>query len=135
MAASSALPVAIGFDHLRYVAWASPWWCWLLESARTRSEELNDKMRRLTLLTAASTQTLSVRRRAGAGAGSPGGEPRCNARNCAHLLEGEGRRGPVGCRASVGFQQAYLTAIRAHRIGFEPWVQRVLQKDCLFLRD
>src|SRR6266849_256941 len=32
----------------------------VLESARSRSEELNDKMRRLTLLTAASTQTLSV---------------------------------------------------------------------------
>jgi hypothetical protein len=33
----------------------------VLESGRSRSDELNDKMRRLTLLTAASTQTLSVR--------------------------------------------------------------------------
>ncbi len=32
----------------------------VLESARGRTEEINDKMRRLTLLTAASTQTLSV---------------------------------------------------------------------------
>jgi len=36
-------------------------------------------------------------------------------------------------RASVGFQQAYL---KTHErvAASEPWVQRVLHKDCLFVR-
>jgi len=33
----------------------------VLERARARSEELNDKMRRLTMLIAASTQTFSAK--------------------------------------------------------------------------
>src|SRR5260370_27363280 len=50
----------VAFDHLLVVALGIAMVVVALEGARTRSEELNDKMRRLTLLTTASTQTLSV---------------------------------------------------------------------------
>jgi hypothetical protein len=50
----------VAFDHILGVALGIAMVVVVLEGARTRSEELNDKMRRLTLLTAASTQTLSV---------------------------------------------------------------------------
>jgi len=50
----------VAFDHLLDVALGISMVVVVLEGARTRTEELNDKMRRLTLLTAASTQTLSV---------------------------------------------------------------------------
>jgi len=50
----------VAFDHFLGVGLGIAMVVVVLEGARTRSEELNDKMRRLTLLTAASTQTLSV---------------------------------------------------------------------------
>ena len=50
----------VAFDHLLLVAIGIAMVVLVLERARARSEELNDKMRRLTLLIAASTQTLSV---------------------------------------------------------------------------
>src|SRR5260370_16604398 len=49
----------VAFDHLLGVALGIAMVVVVLEGARTRSEELNDKMRRLTLLTPASTQPLS----------------------------------------------------------------------------
>jgi two-component system NtrC family sensor kinase len=49
------------------------------------------------------------------------------------LLEGEGSGAQLVARASVGFQQAYLKTHERVAVS-EPWVQRVLQKDCLFLR-
>ena len=50
----------VAFDHFLGVALGIAMVVVVLEGARARSEELNDKMRRLTLLTAASTQTLSI---------------------------------------------------------------------------
>ena len=50
----------VAFDHFLGVGLGIAMVVVVLEAARTRSEELNDKMRRLTLLTAASTQTLST---------------------------------------------------------------------------
>src|SRR6202030_3254334 len=49
----------VAFDHLLAVALGIAMVVVVLEGARSRTEELNDKMHRLTLLTAASTQTLS----------------------------------------------------------------------------
>jgi hypothetical protein len=51
----------VAFDHLLGLALGIAMVVLVLERARSRTEELNDKMHRLTLLTAASTQTLSVR--------------------------------------------------------------------------
>lgn len=122
----------LAFDHLLNVSIGIAMAVLVLESARARSDELNDKMRRLSLLTAASTQTLSVREvleqvlvHLVESLGATHGVIR--------LLEGEGAAAQLVVRASVGFQQAYLQK-HDHVALSEPWVQRVLQKDCLFVR-
>lgn len=122
----------VAFDHLLSVFVGIAMVVLVLESARARSEELNDKMRRLSLLTAASTQTLSVREVLEQVLGHLV-ESLGATHGIVRLLEGEGSAARLVARASVGFQQAYLT--KYERIALsEPWVQKVLQKDCLFLR-
>jgi two-component system NtrC family sensor kinase len=104
----------------------------VLESARARSDELNDKMRRLSLLTAASTQTLSVREVLEQVLGHLV-ESLGATHGVVRLLEGQGSAAQLVARASVGFQQAYLKTHERVAVS-EPWVQRVLHKDCLFVR-
>ena len=121
----------VAFDHLLGMALGIAMVVVVLEGARTRSEELNDKMRRLTLLTAASTQTLSVQE--------------VIDQVLAHLVEslgathgivrlkqGEGSSAQLVARAWVGFDQSYLTRY-AQLSATEPWAQRVLKGECQFL--
>jgi PAS domain S-box-containing protein len=122
----------VAFDHLLSVFVGIAMVVLVLESARARSEELNDKMRRLSLLTAASTQTLSVREVLEQVLGHLV-ESLGVTHGIVRLLEGEGNAARLVAKASVGFQQAYLG--KYERIALsEPWVQKVLRKDCLFLR-
>jgi PAS domain S-box-containing protein len=122
----------LAFDHLLSVSIGISMAVLVLESARARSDELNDKMRRLSLLTAASTQTLSVREVLEQVLGHLV-ESLGATHGIVRLLEGEGRAAQLVARASVGFQQPYLQKHERVAVS-EPWVQRVLQKDCLFLR-
>lgn len=122
----------LAFDHLLNVSLGISMAVLVLERSRARSDELNDKMRRLSLLTAASTQTLSTREvlervlcHLVESLGATHGIIR--------LLEGDGDAARLVVRASVGFRQAYLDA-HARILLSEPWVKRVLQEDCLFLR-
>ena len=121
----------VAFDHFLGMALGIAMVVVVLEGARTRSEELNDKMRRLTLLTAASTQTLSVQE--------------VIEQVLAHLVEslgathgivrlkqGEGSSAQLVARAWVGFDQSYLTRY-AQLSATEPWAQRVLKGECQFL--
>ena len=98
----------VAFDHILGEALGIAMVVVVLEGARSRSEELNDKMRRLTLLTAASMQTLSVQEvidqvlwhlveSLGATHGS------------VRLKEGEGSSAQLVVRAAIGFDQSYLT--------------------------
>jgi PAS domain S-box-containing protein len=122
----------LAFDHLLNVSLGIAMAVLVLESARAHSDELNDKMRRLSLLTAASTQTLSVREVLEQVLGHLV-ESLGATHGIVRLLEGEGSAAQLVARASVGFQQTYLQ--KHERVALsEPWVQRVLQKDCLFLR-
>jgi len=122
----------LAFDHLLNVSLGIAMAVFVLESARAHSDELNDKMRRLSLLTAASTQTLSVREVLEQVLGHLV-ESLGATHGIVRLLEGEGSAAQLVARASVGFQQTYLK--KHERVAVtEPWVQRVLQKDCLFLR-
>ena len=122
----------VAFDDLLNVLTGISMAVLVLESARARSDELNDKMRRLSLLTAASTQTLSVREVLEQVLGHLV-ESLGATHGIVRLLEGEGRAAQLVGRASVGFQQAYLQ--KHERVALsEPWVQQVLRKDCLFLR-
>ena len=122
----------VAFDHLLSVASGISMAVLVLESSRTRSDELNDKMRRLSLLTAASTQTLSTREvlervlcHLVESLGATHGLIR--------LLEGEGDAAHLIVRASVGFRQQYLET-HERIVLTDPWAKRVLQEDCLFLR-
>src|SRR5258708_37116269 len=120
------------FDHFLGVALGIAMVVVVLEAARRRSEELNDKMRRLTLLTAATTQTLSVQEviqhvlsHLVESLGATHGIVR--------LKEGEGNSAQLVARASVGFDQAYLTRF-AQLSATQPWAQRVLKGECQFVQ-
>src|SRR5438445_10223891 len=119
------------FDHFLGVALGIAMVVVVLEGARTRSEELNDKMRRLTLLTAASTQTFSVQEvidqvlsHLVESLGATHGIVR--------LKEGEGNLAQLVARASVGFEKSYLTRY-AKLSATQPWAQHVLKEECQFL--
>jgi PAS domain S-box-containing protein len=121
----------VAFDHLLGVALGIAMVVVVLEGARTRSEELNDKMRRLTLLTTASTQTLSVQEvidqvlsHLVQSLGATHGIVR--------LKEGEGSTAQLVARASVGFDESYLTRY-AKIAASEPWAQQVFNAGCQFL--
>ncbi len=121
----------VAFAHLLGVALGIAMIVLVLEGARTRSEELNDKMRRLTLLTAASTQTLSVQEvieqvlsHLVASLGATHGIVR--------LKEGEGNAAQLVARASVGFDKKYLSQYTQLSV-MQPWAQRVLKGECQFL--
>lgn len=122
----------VAFDHLLGVSLGIAMVVLVLESARTRTDELNDKMRRLTLLTAASIQTLSVDD-ALAGVlkhlvASVGGT-----HGLVRLLEGEGNSGALVVRASVGFSNDYLA--KYNKLSCEdPWARQVLRADCRCVR-
>jgi len=122
----------VAFDHLLAVAIGVAMVVLVLERARARSEELNDKMRRLTLLTAASTQTLSVREVIEEVLGHLV-ESLGATHGLVRLIEGEGNAAQLVARASVGFRQAYLER-HAQIPVLDPSMQRVLENDFLFLR-
>src|SRR6266478_4121282 len=122
----------VAFDHILGVALGIAMVVVVLEGARARSEELNDKMRRLTLLTAASMQTLSVQEvidqvlsHLVESLGATHGIVR--------LKEGEGSSAQLVVRASVGFDQLYLTR-HAKLSAMQPWAQRVMKGECEFLQ-
>jgi len=102
----------------------------VLEGARTRSEELNDKMRRLTLLTAASTQTLSVQEVIDQVL-SHLVESLAATHGIVRLKEGEGNSAQLVARASVGFDQSFLTRY-AKLSAMEPWAQQMMKGKCQF---
>ena len=122
----------VAFDHILGVALGIAMVVVVLEGARSRSEELNDKMRRLTLLTAASMQTLSVQEvidqvlsHLVESLGATHGIVR--------LKEGEGSSAQLVVRAAVGFDQSYLTRY-AKLSATQPWAQRVMKGECEFLQ-
>ena len=122
----------VAFDHLLGVALGIAMVVVVLEGARSRTVELNEKLRRLTLLTTASTQTLSVQEvldrvlaHLVESLGATHGLVR--------LLEGEGDKAQLVVHASVGFQKAYLEKY-AKLSAKVAWAQRVLHKDCEFFR-
>ncbi|MGA2431326.1 MAG: PAS domain S-box protein, partial [Candidatus Acidiferrum sp.] len=121
----------VAFDYFSLVAIGIAMVVLVLERARARSEELNDKMRRLTLLIAASTQTLSVdevlEQVLGQLVESLGAT-----HGLVRLAEGQGSDVRLIMRASVGYDQAFLER-HGTVPASEPWMQRVIEKQCVFL--
>lgn len=122
----------VAFGHLLAVSLGIAMVVLVLEGARARTEELNDKLRRLTLLTAASTQTLSVREVLERVLKNLV-ESVSASHGIVRLLEGQGVSTQLVIRASVGFDASYLQVNQAIPAN-EPWAQRVLQTECSFLR-
>ena len=121
----------ISFDHILGVALGIAMVVVVLESERTRSEELNDKMRRLSLLTAASTQTLSVKEVIDQVLVQLVGSLEAT-HGIVRLKEGNGKDTQLVARASVGYEPQFL-AKHAKVSAEEPWAQRVLKEECQFL--
>jgi PAS domain S-box-containing protein len=120
------------FEHLLGLALGIAMVVLIQEVARSRTEELNDKMHRLTLLTAASTQTLSVQEviekvlaHLVESLGATHGLVR--------LKEGEGSSAQLVARASVGYDQTYL-ALHGKLSTTGSWAQRILGGECQFLQ-
>ena len=122
----------VAFDHLLGVAMGIAMVVFVLEGARSRAEELNDKMKRLALLTAASTQTLSVEdflHRVLAHLVESLGITH----GLVRLMEGEGNAARLVTRAAVGFSQEYLDRYKTFSVT-EPWAQQLLKEECKFLK-
>ena len=117
----------VAFDHLLAVSLGIAMVVLVLERARARTDELNDKLRRLSLLTASSTQTLSVREVLDLVLSNV-----VDSLGVSHgivrLLEGEGSAAKLVVHASVGFDQAYLAAEREIPAS-DAWAQRVLKEE------
>jgi PAS domain S-box-containing protein len=121
----------LAFDHLLGVGLGIAMVVFVLEGARSRTEEFSDKMRRLTLLTAASTQTLSVQEVVDQVLGHLV-ESLGATHGVVRLLEGHGQSAQLVVRASVGFSQDFLTR-HAKLAASEPWAQEALRKDWRFV--
>ena len=118
----------IAFDHLLLVVTGIGMVVLVLEEARARTEELNDKLRRLTLITTASTQLLNVSDALDQVLGhlvqSLGAT-----HGMVRLLEGTGEEAELVLRSSVGFSKD-VQARRARLPVKEPWIQEVLHNEC-----
>src|SRR4030095_15708750 len=98
-----------------------------LEEARARIEEINDKLKRLSLLIAASTQTLSMREMLDQVLVNVVGSLGVS-HGLVRLLEGEGKSSQLVVHAAVGFDERYLKVQRG-LCGTASGVQRILTQE------
>ena len=117
----------VAFDDLVMMASGIGMVIVVLEGARARTEELSDKLRRLTLLTTASTQTLSVQEvldnvlhHLVVSMNASGGVVR--------ILEGEGDAAELVVRSSIGFDDAYLQKYRSFSAS-TAWAKSILHEN------
>jgi len=116
----------LAFDDLLGIALGIAMIVVVLESARSRTDELNDKMRRLTLLAAASTQSLSVREVLDSVLVQVVGSVNAT-HGIVRLIEGEGPAARLTIHASVGFSEPFLVQ-HAHVPLTEPWAAKLFQE-------
>ena len=115
------------FDHFLNAGLGIGMIVMLLESARARSEEISEKMRQFTMLTASSSQSVSLQellqkvlRQIAGSVGASHGVIR--------LLEGKGDTSEFVTCASIGFSESYLRQHR--RLAMNgAWVQEVLKEE------
>lgn len=117
----------VAFDHLLAVSLGIAMVVLVLEQARARIEDLNEKLNRLSLVIAASTQTLSVREMLDKVLIDL--VKSLNVTNgMVRLLQGDGDSARLVVHASVGFEESYL-AQQKEIPANEAWAQRVLKDE------
>jgi PAS domain S-box-containing protein len=99
----------------------------VFEATRVRMEDLNDKLRRLTLITAASTQSFNVDQMLGVVL-----HHLVESLNTSHglvrLISGSGENAELVIRSAVGYSDAYL--MEHEKISArEPWARRALEQE------
>jgi len=99
----------------------------VMEAARTRKEELNDKLRRLTLITAAGTQSFNVSEVLDVVVRELT-ESLEATHGLVRLLEGEGDSRELVVRSSVGFSPTFVERFRRASAS-EPWARQALNPD------
>lgn len=102
-----------------------------LEHSRSRAEDLNDKLRKLTLITTAGTQSLRVEDVLNEALKYLVESLRAT-HGLVRLLDAEGKEPELVLRASTGFSQAFVEQ-RARVRASEPWARRVLESDVPFI--
>ena len=125
-----AFLLRVAFDGFLEMAFGIAMAVLVLETGRNRTKDLNDKLRRLTLITTASTQTLDVDQVVREVL-----DHLVESLNASHglirLLAGEGEAQLV-LRASVGFSDSYVQRY-AQFSAREAWVRKVLEQNAPFL--
>ena len=99
----------------------------VMETRHFRMEELNEKLRRLTLITAASTQSMNVNQMLGIVLHHLV-ESLNVTRGMIRLVEGSGDHAELVMRSAIGFPDSYLIEHEKLSMRF-PWVQEVLRED------
>ena len=99
----------------------------VLEETRMRLEDLNDKLRRLTLITAASTQSLNVDQMLGVVL-----HHLVESLNATHglvrLVTGNGEGAELIIRSAIGYNDAYL--VEHEKISMQlPWVRKIFEQE------
>jgi len=130
-AGQSAHVIRLSFDGLLEVAMGIAMVVLILEDTRARTESLNEKLRRLTLITTAATQTLRtdeallevLRHLVDSFAASHG---------MVRMVEEQNGRPVLVLRASCGFSEDFRFT-HARVPADEPWVRWVLEKEQPFL--
>ncbi len=115
------------FDHFLNASLGIGMIVMLLESARARSEEISEKMRQFTMLTASSSQSVSIEELLQKVLRQITGSVNAT-HGILRLLEGKGDSGEFVVCASVGFADSYLKQHRRLSLN-GVWVQRVLQEE------
>src|ERR1700758_4675626 len=114
------------FDHFLNASLGIGMIVLLLEAARTRSLEISEKMRQFTLLTASSSQSLSLpamlQQVLGQITGSLG-----VTHGIIRLKEGEADAAEFVCRASVGYTEMYLKQLE-RMAASSPALQAMIQE-------
>jgi len=103
----------------------------VLEAGRARTEELNEKLRRLALITAEATQSLRLHE-ALEGVLRHLVDSFTASHGLVFLLEGSGESESLFLRASVGFSDEFVNH-NARVSPAELWAQKVLQQETPFL--
>ncbi len=103
----------------------------VLETARAGTEDLNDKLRRLTLITTASTQTLDVDQVTSEVLNHLV-ESLNASHGLIHLLAGEGESARLVLHGAVGFSDSYVKNYPSFSAN-EPWAREILVQNTPFL--